>query len=75
MGKVRWLGMKAVEEWRQKGVQRYEMWKKLNQLTEEENIGEFYKLYAEYLEFDGIISVERESLHKMARLVEKFFKK
>lgn len=46
-----------------------ESWEKLAQLAKENNISEFYTVYAEYLEKSGIESSYRAILHKMAKSV------
>jgi hypothetical protein len=44
-------------------------WTKLKQLASEDNIVEFYKLYAKYLEWNNVLSNDRKTIHKMAKKV------
>lgn len=69
MGQVRWGGMKKVKEFRTNVQIRHEYWKKLEELAEKKDIKQFYKVYCEYLEFDGIYSSSRSILYKMGKLV------
>lgn len=48
-----------------------EWWIKLKCLAGEEDVGGFYEVYADYLEWANIISSHRVLLHKMARLVQR----
>lgn len=69
MGRVR-IGTKEDKERAKHNTQtRKEYWDKLKQLADEENVKEFFKVYSEYLEFDGIISYQRKALYKMVKLV------
>lgn len=49
--------------------QEREYWTKLKQLASEDNVVEFYKLYAKYLEWNNIISPDRQAIYKMATSV------
>ena len=44
-------------------------WDKLSSLAASEDIGGFYRAYADYLEWLGVISKRRRVLLKMAKLV------
>lgn len=49
--------------------QEREYWAKLRQLATEDNVVEFYKLYAQYLEWNNVLSPDRKAIHKMAKKV------
>lgn len=49
--------------------QEKEYWTKLKQLANEDNIVEFYKLYAKYLEWNNVLSPDRKAIYKMANRV------
>lgn len=46
-----------------------EYWTKLKQLADENNVLAFYKLYAEYLEWNNIISPSRKAIYRMAKVI------
>lgn len=48
-----------------------EYWTKIKQFALEDKVSDFYRLYAEYLEWNNVISPDRKAIHKMAtRVVE-----
>ena len=44
-------------------------WTKLRQLSDNDNVKEFYQLYVEYLEWNNILSDNRKAIYKMAKKV------
>jgi hypothetical protein len=44
-------------------------WTKLRQLSDNDNVKEFYQLYMEYLEWNNILSGDRKAIYKMAKKV------
>lgn len=49
--------------------QEREYWTKLKQLANEDNVLEFYRLYAQYLEWNNVLSPDRKAIYKMAKKV------
>lgn len=46
-----------------------EYWTKLRKFSQEDNVVEFYKLYAQYLEWNNVLSPDRKAIHQMAKRV------
>jgi len=44
-------------------------WTKLRQLSDNDNVKEFYQLYMEYLEWSNILSNDRKAIYKMAKKI------
>ena len=44
-------------------------WTKLRELSDNDNVKEFYQLYVEYLEWNNILSGDRKAIYKMAKKV------
>jgi hypothetical protein len=44
-------------------------WTKLRQLSDNDNVKEFYQLYMEYLEWSNILSSDRKAIYKMAKKI------
>lgn len=55
--------------------QEKEYWTKLKILAKENNVVEFYKLYAKYLEWNNILSPDRQAIHQMAKKVVELMEK
>lgn len=51
--------------------ERKERFRKLRQLSDDGKVILYFKTYAEYLEWDNIISTDRIALHKMCLQVVK----
>jgi len=64
-----------LEQIKQRRKQEEEYWKQLRHIASKDEIVEFYKLYVKYLEWNDIISPDRQAIHKMAvkviELIEK----
>lgn len=63
----RWGGWQAVLDQRERTRERDRRWDKLKQLADAGSVTEFWKRYAEYLEWDEIRSPSRKLLHKMVK--------
>jgi hypothetical protein len=64
------------EEWmeqrnyfKNRETKRKEFWKKLHEFADEENDMKFWETYVEYLEWEGVISKNRQVLLKMAKRI------
>ena len=55
--------------------QEIEYWIKLKNLAKENNVVEFYKLYSEYLEWNNILSPDRQAIYQMAKKVVELMEK
>ena len=69
MGKVTWGGMDAVRRFKKRAQQRHDRWEELKALAHAGQVQQFYAKYAEYLEWDNVVSESREVLLLMARAV------
>ena len=52
-----------------------EYWTKLRELANNDKVREFYILYAEYLEWNNILSNDRKAIYKMAKRVVELLEK
>lgn len=48
--------------------ERKRRWEELMDLADQNNVERFWQRYADYLEWDNIVSPSRLAMHKMARL-------
>lgn len=49
-------------------------WDELKQLASEDNVSQFWTRYADYLEWNNVVSPRRQALYHMARLTAKVTK-
>lgn len=63
---ARFMGLKAMQDVKARTEERKRRWSELEDLARHNQPGEFFRKYAEYLEWDNIISPSRTALHKMA---------
>jgi hypothetical protein len=50
-------------------VEERQWWTELRELADKKDIQGFYSKYAQYLEWNNVISPQRELLYKMAKMV------
>lgn len=63
---LRFNGWQSVLAHHARSDERADRWAELNRLASAGEVLEYYRHYADYLEWDGIISDSRRSMHRMA---------
>ncbi len=65
----------AVNVQRERAAKEREWWKELKQLANADNVAGFYRRYADYLEWNNVISPSRQAIHKMAKRAAEMLEK